>query len=436
MLRDKWVRKEIAEMKRNLSFLEKNEIRVITTSNMSAGKSTLLNCLIGDNILPSSQERCTSNLTFIYQKMSDNHRISVYDEKLRVDLPDKSVTDIDWKRPVSIYSELKTPYSRKLRLCLIDTPGVNSSTETAHGKITKNAIKTEHYDKLLYIVSRPGTDEEIEYLKWIVYNADRDKVIFVLNKIDEYRNNEDNVKESIARLNTDLKNIGFNNPTICPTSSYFGLLLKKSKRFQALDDNEKDDLKYLIKKFSRDDNDMSIYYPKGLRYYGRDSIKIMESKCGVYELERMVLGGQKSMKKIFIKYNPYMLKTEITVDNKPLADNSVLADRISDGTRLQEWIEDLPDILVDEYNDTDFDVTFHGTLLDYEDVSDVFKRAFDEGKITAKLERIPAKETKDKEKLIDEVFEEIQKGPLMNFALMILLTHSIMQRMMILKYAL
>lgn len=117
------------------------------------------------------------------------------------------------------------------------------------------------------------------------------------------------------------------------------------------------------------------------------------------------------MKKIFIKYNPYMLKTEITVDNKPLADNSVLADRISDGTRLQEWIEDLPDILVDEYNDTDFDVTFHGTLLDYEDVSDVFKRAFDEGKITAKLERIPAKETKDKEKLIDEVFEEIQKGP-------------------------
>lgn len=294
MWRDKWVRKEVTEMKRNLSFLEKNEIRIIATSNMSAGKSTLLNCFIGDSILPSSQERCTSNLTFIYEKMSDNHRISVYDEKLRVDLPDKSVTDIDWKRSVSIYSELTTPYSRKLRLCLIDTPGANSSTETAHGKITKNAIKTEHYDKLLYIVSRPGTDEEIEYLKWIFYNADRDKVIFVLNKIDEYRNNEDNVKESIARLNTDLKNIGFINPTICPTSSYFGLLLKKSKRFQALDDNEKDDLEYLIKKFSRDDNDMSIYYPKGLRYYGRDSIKIMESKCGVYELERMVLGGQKA----------------------------------------------------------------------------------------------------------------------------------------------
>lgn len=117
------------------------------------------------------------------------------------------------------------------------------------------------------------------------------------------------------------------------------------------------------------------------------------------------------MKKVFIKYNPYNLETELTVDGKKLAQNSQIGERILPGSRLQEWIEDLPRILIDEYNDTDFDIVFHGTLLDFEDLTEVFTQAFERGELTAKLDRIPAKETSDKEVLIDEVFKEIQKGP-------------------------
>lgn len=117
------------------------------------------------------------------------------------------------------------------------------------------------------------------------------------------------------------------------------------------------------------------------------------------------------MKKVFIKYNPYNLETEITVDGKKLAQNSQIGERILPGSRLQEWVEDLPRILIDEYNDTDFEVVFHGTLLDFEDLTEVFTQAFDHGELTAKLDRIPAKETSDKEALIDEVFKEIQEGP-------------------------
>ena len=117
------------------------------------------------------------------------------------------------------------------------------------------------------------------------------------------------------------------------------------------------------------------------------------------------------MKKVFIKYNPYNLETELTVDGKKLAQNSQIGERILPGSRLQEWVEDLPRILIDEYNDTDFDVVFHGTLLDFEDLTEVFTQAFERGELTAKLDRIPAKETSDKELLIDEVFKEIQEGP-------------------------
>lgn len=117
------------------------------------------------------------------------------------------------------------------------------------------------------------------------------------------------------------------------------------------------------------------------------------------------------MKKVFIKYNPYNLETEFTVDGKKLAQNSQIGERILPGTRLQEWVEDLPEILIDEYNDTDFDIVFHGTLLDFEDLTEVFTRAFERDELTAKLVRVPAKETSDKEVLIDEVFKEIQEGP-------------------------
>ncbi|MDO5003885.1 MAG: dynamin family protein [bacterium] len=117
------------------------------------------------------------------------------------------------------------------------------------------------------------------------------------------------------------------------------------------------------------------------------------------------------MKKVFIKYNPYNLETKVTVDGKKLAQNSKLREKITNGSRLQEWVEELPSILIDEYNDTDFDITFHGTLLDFEDLTEVFTDAYNDGKLTAKLDRKPAKETSDKETLIDDVFKEIQNGP-------------------------
>ena len=118
------------------------------------------------------------------------------------------------------------------------------------------------------------------------------------------------------------------------------------------------------------------------------------------------------MKKVYIKYNPYNLETEIFVDDVPLAENSSISEKIAGGARLQEWIEDLPRILIDEYNDKDFQIKFKGTLSDYEDLTYSFQEAYKEGiDIGAEFDREPAKETKDKEKLIDNVFEKIQNGP-------------------------
>lgn len=113
------------------------------------------------------------------------------------------------------------------------------------------------------------------------------------------------------------------------------------------------------------------------------------------------------MREIFIKYNPYRLETEITVDGEVPKQNSRLhfVDR-----RLQEWIEELPKILFEECSSREFQITFQGTTLDYEDVEAMTREAIKDG-FRIELKHIPAKEVKDKEAEIDAIFYEIQEGP-------------------------
>ena len=118
------------------------------------------------------------------------------------------------------------------------------------------------------------------------------------------------------------------------------------------------------------------------------------------------------MKKVFIKYNPYKLETEITVEGKAPAHNSQLTEKAAPGNGLQEWIEELPKILRNEYDDDSFEITFHGIMLDYDDIAEIFNRALELGIISnVELKWIPAKETADKEKLSEAVFDEIIHGP-------------------------
>ncbi len=113
------------------------------------------------------------------------------------------------------------------------------------------------------------------------------------------------------------------------------------------------------------------------------------------------------MKDVFIKYNPYKLETEVTVGGQAVKKNSFFN---VGSKRLQEWIENMPEKLVEEYSTKEFDLTFNGLILDYEDVATIALAA-KEKNIIIKTKHIPAKEIGDKEKEIADIFEEIQNGP-------------------------
>ena len=113
------------------------------------------------------------------------------------------------------------------------------------------------------------------------------------------------------------------------------------------------------------------------------------------------------MKAVAIKYNPYLVNTQITIDGKSPKSNSALN---VGKKRLQEWVEQLPQIIHDEYRDSNISVEFTGMTSDYEDIKTAFEAA--DSKVSASFKFHKVADITDVEKTIDRIFTDIQQGPI------------------------
>lgn len=278
----------------NSSFLSQTERRIIITANMSTGKSTLINALVGKLVARTSQEVCTGNICYIYNKPFEDGRIHLQANKLCLDASPDDLSSYNWDGKISISTFCTSVSFTIPRMCLIDTPGVDAALHKEHCAITREALLHDMYDIVLYVVSptRLGTDAEKKHLAWVAKNINPKKIIFILNKLDDFHDFSDSVEESVQGFKDDLIGLGFENPIICPTSACFSYLLKKKMNGQALTDDEKDEYIYLSKKFMRDSYDLSSYY-NGSHCLPEDSEEILLCKrAGLYGIEKLIYGGQ------------------------------------------------------------------------------------------------------------------------------------------------
>jgi predicted GTPase len=70
---------ELKEFRTSLDTLRENllgrKIRISLIGNISVGKSTVLNCIIGENILPAKETECTYRGVIIRNKNIDNYEL-------------------------------------------------------------------------------------------------------------------------------------------------------------------------------------------------------------------------------------------------------------------------------------------------------------------------------------------------------------------------
>ena len=234
----------------DIKFLQQPLKKVLVVATMSAGKSTLINALIGNKINKVASTVCTNKIRLVYNKQSDegailecagpryiytvNHKIAQHDSVKNVCVHFHSILENE-------------------NLCLIDTPGVNFNGDHSHGEITRNAVKANDYDLLLFVSNATQflTDDDANILEFVIRNCKK-KIIFCLNQCDRFKPKDDSIIEMVDVWKHTLSALGNKSPNIVAISAFCALLLKESENKIALTEDEELYLELMKVKFERE----------------------------------------------------------------------------------------------------------------------------------------------------------------------------------------
>lgn len=275
------------------SFFNRPQRNILVTATMSAGKSTLINAIVGKPLMRTAQEACTGHICRLYNKPFEDGENAVYTSQVTFNADSEILIASQSAGDCQIATSYHTFAEIHKQICIIDTPGVNSAINRSHEKVTKQALQDYQYDLLVYVLNanQLGTDDEHAYLKYIAENVPKEKVIFVLNKLDTFKKHEDSIEESIRGVKNDLVQLGYEAPVILPISAYFSLLIKLNLTGVQLNEDEEDELAHCIKKYGKPEYDLTHYYSSLCNTPSDDILTQMSVKCGLYGLETILFGA-------------------------------------------------------------------------------------------------------------------------------------------------
>lgn len=221
------------------------EIAVIAT--MSSGKSTLINALVGRELLPSKNKACTAKITKIKNVPGKSGFDAIaYDKSMKVIKRVKGVdVDIlgkfnDDEKIIYVVIEGAIPAIRNQRMdiALVDTPGPNNAMDDRHKLRTMEIIKNEKALKPLILYVLNGTQLGIEDDHKLLHSISehmskngkdsKDRFIFALNKADEFDPEKgESIEGTIKDVERYLEKFDITNPNIFPISAEIAKLVRK-----------------------------------------------------------------------------------------------------------------------------------------------------------------------------------------------------------------
>ena len=200
---DKTKEEVFEKLKENL---ENGEFSIVVVGEFSAGKSTLLNALMGQRILPSFTNETTATVNFLRHKdRAINGEVGrvYYRDGEEEELRDLSLATIN--EYVSTKGDEVANKVEHLDLyldsqfledgvTLVDSPGLNGVAD-GHREITEQQILKSNASIFLFNSDHPGSKTDFEFL----YDLQKKvkTIIFVLNKIDNIKEEEGETVESV-----------------------------------------------------------------------------------------------------------------------------------------------------------------------------------------------------------------------------------------------
>ena len=224
------------------AFNELLEVNVVAT--MSAGKSTLINALLGKKLMPSKAGACTATITRIQDNDDLNFKAVTYDENGSEinhypKLDYKQMVGLNKNKEISkieVLGDIPFVKSDEATLVLIDTPGPDNARNKNHGLVTAEALDQSSKMLVLFVMNGGKLHDEAQdaFLRKIAKSMSvggkqpRERFLFVINKMDSYDDEDDDIAgETIPETIEYLEEMGIENPNIFPAAAQPALLIRR-----------------------------------------------------------------------------------------------------------------------------------------------------------------------------------------------------------------
>lgn len=197
-------------------FKQQKEYSILVVGNMSAGKSTLINAIVGSKVERVKSTVCTSQLKYIYNKPYEDG-ITMTDgfSYAWTDKADISVLDA---MHIALHFKQGT---RNRRCVLIDTPGVNYANESTHLNVTANALNSKNYDIILYVMNALyfESNDEKRFLSTIAGIKGK-RIVIALNQLDQLNMDDDSIEQVVNEVNIYVRSmVNGKNISVVPVSA-------------------------------------------------------------------------------------------------------------------------------------------------------------------------------------------------------------------------
>lgn len=203
-----------------MSRIHNNEFRITLVGEFSSGKSTLIDALIGKDILPHSTSETTATLTYIHSVERGHQK----ENKAEICFSDGKTKLVDFstlKEYVTAFSNTVDVFSSieyvdvyvhienfDNNIVFVDTPGLNG-TNHYEDRTLQEIVKA---DASIFVFSPSGIKAtEQSFMKEELLKH-QNSFFFVMNRIDDLRASEgDNVETKLQELAKDISARFFDN---------------------------------------------------------------------------------------------------------------------------------------------------------------------------------------------------------------------------------
>lgn len=222
---------------------------VLVMAPVSAGKTSLVNALIGSEILYSGNEAATAcSIRIEHRSRAKYFSAACFSgtgqliEKLRPISPEqlRLWNSDEHVQRIAIAGRFASRPVPARGLVLHDTPGPNNSLDGNHSDLAFQAVRTVPFNLILYVLdaSQLGTSDDrciLERLRQETASRSRDAFGFVLNKVDLLDAEKgEGLASYLEKTSAYLTDVGFDDPVIIPSMASKALYARKALHGEAL----------------------------------------------------------------------------------------------------------------------------------------------------------------------------------------------------------